>query len=409
MRSLKNKHKHKEKINEKKIKLIGFISFLLGFAQALLLYVESSYFKEAIGGDNVSPYYFGAYLLALVALLNMHKIIHALGKSTAFFLFFFLQICCIAFLIFFPPSYLGVALMMLYIIMSYLTTVVLDIILESYSEDRRSGRIRGFHLMIINLGFLLGPYLSTNILEEYSYFGLFFLSMVINMFIFVIGLIGLRGENYKFVDRLTVKDLVKKIFVNKDLMRIYWISFVLEFFYALMVVYTPLYLLSLGFAWDKIGIVFTFMLLPFVFFGYPAGLIADRKIGEKEMIVFALVLMSFSTASIFFISSGSLWIWGGILFATRVGAALVETLRDSYFYKKIDARDMDIISFFRTARSVAYILATAFSALLLFFFSVKMIFLFVALVVALALYPALTLVDNESETELECAPEKAGI
>lgn len=404
MKTLKNKHK--EKINEKKIKLISFISFLLGFAQALLVYVESSYFKESIGNDNVGVFYFGAYAVALWGLLNMHKVIHALGRSTAFFLFFFLQICAIALLIFSPPSYWGILLLMAYIVASYLTLVVLDIILESYSEDRKSGRIRGLHLMIINVGFLLGPYLSTHILENYSYYGLFLLSMLINMFIFVVGLVGLRESNNKFVDNLTVRDLMHKIFINKDLMRIYWISFVLEFFYALMIVYTPLYLLDLGLNWGQIGIIFTFMLLPFVLFGYPAGVLADKKLGEKEMLIFALVLMALSTASIFFIGSNSLVLWGTVLFVTRISAALIETLRDSYFYKKIDARDMDIISFFRTSRSVAYLTATAFSALMLIFFPVKGVFLFIALVVAGALYPAINLVDNKSEAELEYAPER---
>jgi MFS family permease len=391
--------KHKEKLNEKKIKLIGFISFLLGFAQALLVYVESSYFKLAIGSDNVGIFYFSAYVVALIGLLNMHKIIKKIGEATAFFLFFLLQIIFIAFLILVPPSMSGILLLMGYIVTSYLVIVVLDIILEAHSKDSKSGRIRGFHLMVINIGFLLGPFLSSRILENFDYTGLFLLALVINIGIFVVGLIGLRDGNTRFEGDLTVRDLVKKIFVNKHLMRIYWISFALEFFYALMVVYTPLYLLDLGFGWDKIGIVFTIMLLPFVMFGYPAGLIADKKIGEKEMIIFGLLLMSISTLSIFFIHSSSLWPWAAILFVTRMGATLVETLRDSYFYKRIDGSDMDLISFFRTSRSTAYMIATAFSAIILVFFPIKAIFIFIALAMLVAIYPAIKLEDNKSEAE----------
>ena len=401
--------KHKEQINEKKLKLITSISFLLGFAQALLMYIESSYFKISLGSENISVFYFAAYGVALIGLLNMHKIIKLFGKSTAFFLFFFLQICSIAFLTIVPPSSLGIAVLMVYIIASYLVLVLLDIIMESYSEDKKSGRIRGFHLTMTNLGFLLGPLLSTSLLENYNYSGLFIVAMVINMAIFVVGLIGLRGGNSKFGGNLTVRDLIKKIFVNKDLMRIYWISFVLEFFYALMVLYTPLYLLDRGLNWGQIGLIFTIMLIPFTLFGYPAGLIADKKIGEKEMIVGSLLLMVISTASIFFINGNSLWIWSSVLFATRIGAAMIETLRDSYFYKRIDGSDMDVISFFRTARSVGYLVSTAFSAVLLIFFSIKIIFLFIAGVILLALYPALTLVDSKSEREMAAALEGATI
>lgn len=393
--------KHKENLNEGKLKLITFISFLLGFSQSLLVYVESSYFELSLGSENVSVFYFISYVIALIGLLNMHKIIKLVGKSTAFFLCFLLQIGAMAVLTMVPPSVLGIILLMVNIITAYLMYVILDIIMESYSEDKKSGRIRGLHLMFISTGFMMGPILSTRILERYDYAGLFMLSMVISMVIFVIGLIGLRGGNNKFNGNITVRDLVKKIFVNKNLMRIYWVSFVLEFFYALMTVYTPLYLIDLGMTWSEIGMVFTIMLIPFVLINYPVGLIADKKLGEKEMIIFALFVMSFSTMSIFFIGSKSILIWGFVLFLTRVGAAMIETLRDSYFYKRIDGDDMDIISFFRTSRSAAYIAATAISAMLLIIFSVKMMFLILAFIILLALYPAFKLVDNKSEAELK--------
>lgn len=396
-----NVAKHNEEFNKKKIGIVDLLSLLIGFSQALLLYVESSYFKLSLGSENVSILYFVAYSVALVGLLNMHKIIKKIGKSTAFFLFFFAQIICITLLVIFPPSGIGILFLMLQIITSYLTSVILDIILESYSEDKKSGRIRGTHLTILNTGFLLGPLLSTSLLDWYDYSGLFLFVMIINVIIFIIGLIGLRDGNNKFEGDITTQDLFKKIFVNKDLMNIYWISFILEFFFALMVVYTPLYLLDKGIDWSQIGIIFTIMLIPFVLIGYPAGFLADKKIGEKEMIIASLILMAVFTANIFFIDSNSLWIWGAVMFMNRIGAALIEILRDSYFYKKIDGRDMDLISFFRTSRSVAYMAATALSAVILLFLPLKAIFLFVAGAILLALYPAFKLRDNLSEKEIE--------
>ncbi len=393
--------KHKEKINDGKLRFISFISFLLGFSGSLLVYIESSYFKLSLGNDDVSLFYFLAYVIILLGLLNMHKIIKWIGKSTSFFLFFFLQICAMAILIMVPPSIFGIFLLMVNIITAYLMFVILDIIMESYSEDKKSGRIRGLHMTFVNIGFIFGPFISVRILEMYDYSGLFLLSMLINMVIFIVGLIGLRGGNNKFNGDITVRDLVKKIFINKDLMRIYWVSFILEFFYAFMTVYIPLYLLELGISWTSIGIIFTIMLVPFVVVDYPVGVIADKKLGEKEMIIFALFVMSFSTIAVFFIESTSIVVWSLVLLTTRIGAAMIETLRDSYFYKKIDGDDMDVISFFRTSRSVAYISAMAVAALLLIVFSIKWMFLFLGLTILLALYPAFNLVDNKSEDEID--------
>ncbi|EKE15754.1 MAG: hypothetical protein ACD_11C00107G0007 [uncultured bacterium] len=392
--------KHSESINKGKIRIVDFLSFLIGFSQALLVYIESSYFKLSLGSENVSIFYFAAYAVALIGLLNMHRIIKKTGKSMAFFLLFFLQIIFIVFLTMIPPSSSGIFLLMAYIVTSYLTSVILDIILESYSEDKKSGRIRGAHLTILNAGFLIGPFLSTSILDKYDFSGLFFFAIIINAIIFVIGLVGLRDGNKKFDGNITLRDLFRKIFVNKDLMYIYWISFALELFFALMILYTPLYLIDRGFGWGQIGIIFTIMLVPFVIVGYPAGLLADKKIGEKEMIIGSLLMMAIFTGNIFFVESKSLWVWGAILFMTRIGAALIETLRDSYFYKRIDGGDMDVISFFRTSKSIAYIVSTGFSAIILVFLPLKAIFLFIAGAVALALYPAFKLRDSVGEKEI---------
>ena len=395
----KSESKHIENHDERKIKLINFISFLFGFAGALLLYVLSDYFREALGSDNVSVFYFIAYAISLLGMLNLHKLVNKFGRSTVFFVFFFLQICLISFLIFVQPSVLGIILLMLYIISTNLAWVALDIIIESYSEDKRSGRIRGLHLTIMNIGILLGPFFSTRLLSSFGFYGLFFAAMIMYMIIFVIALIGLRGINYKFEEKLTISDLAKKILVYRSVMKIYFIAFALDFFYALMVVYTPLYLLNRGFSWDKIGIIFTIMLVPFVLLQYFVGRLADKRFGEKEMLIGGLFIMGVSAGSLFFITSNAIWVWGGILFITRIGAAIIEILRDSYFYKKIDGQDVDIISFFRTASSVGYISAMTLSALLLIIFPIKYIFLLVALVVLSGLYPAIKLIDNKSEAE----------
>lgn len=396
----KKLQKHIEHADEKKLELINLISFLFGFSQALLMYVLSDYFRQALGSDNVGVFYFISYSIILICLLNLHKFINKFGKLTMFFLFFFIQICLVAFLIFVQPSLIGIVLLMMYIVAINLTLVTLDTVVESYSEDKKSGRIRGLHLTILNAGILLGPFLSTRLLSNFGFDGLFFVAMVINMVIFMIGLIKLRGSNYKFQQKLTVADLAKKILINRDVMKIYSIAFILEFFYALMIVYTPLYLLDKGLSWNQIGVIFTIMLLPFVVLQYFVGRLADKKFGEKEMLIGGLIIMGLSAGALFFVTSSAVWIWGCILFLTRVGAAIIEVLRDSYFYKKIDGRDVDIISFFRTAVSVGYISATAISALLLIVFPVRYIFLLIAVVVLLGLYPAFKLVDNKCEKEM---------
>lgn len=397
--------KHVEHSDKKKLKLLSWVSFLFGFAQALLLYVTSDYFSQTLGSKNVSAFYFIVYVIALIGLLNMHKIVKILGKSGSFFLFFILQIYLLFALFFLKYPLLGAILMMAYIIFNYFAWVILDVIIEDYSEDKKSGRIRGFHLMILSAGILIGPMLSTRLLSSLGFEGLFIATLVINCLIVVVALFGLRGVNGRFHSKLTVQDIGMKILTNKDVLNIYMISLALEAFYALMIVYSPLYLLNRGLSWDQIGIIFTIMLIPFVILEFPIGFLADEKFGEKEMIIIGLLIMGLASLSIFFINSNSVFVWSGILLLTRIGAAGVEILRDSYFYKKIDGRDVDLISFFRTTRAVAYLLATGISAMLLIVAPMKYIFLLISVVVLAGIYPALKLVDNEGEEELKAEGE----
>lgn len=400
--------KHDEKLDKKKIKFLGFISFFMGFSQAFFIYIMSSYFQLATGTENIGLFYFAAYSLSLIVTLHFHKLVRCWGKSTVFYMALAGKLIIITFLLNVEASFAGALLLMIYIIFSSLEWVSLDIILESFSTDRLSGRIRGRHWAVINAGFLVGPFLSTQILDQFGFHGIFFLQFLFNCFILLLIIWGMRNVNHKFNNNVKVRDLIRKVMARKDVLRIYYISFVLEFFFALMVIYTPIYLTDLGMNWKDIGVVFTIMLIPFVLVQYPMGALADKKWGEKEFIIISLVVMSISTLGVFFTSSVSVAIWSVILLGTRIGAAMLEVLRDSYFYKRIDGYDVDIINFYRTAMPASYIVSTLISGTLLWIFPgrVELVFLVISLAVFSGLVPAIMLVDNKGEKEIRLEAQK---
>ena len=72
---------------------------------------------------------------------------------------------------------------------------------------------------------------------------------------------------------------------NKDLKGALIASFMLECFYAVMVIYSPIYLASIGIPLVVyLSIILPFALLPFVILPYELGWLADVKIGEKELL-----------------------------------------------------------------------------------------------------------------------------
>lgn len=396
----KNQFGHIEEKNNKKLHVISITSFLLGFNASLLAYVTSSYFKAVLGTDNVGFVYLLAYLIILLLLLHLHKIIYVFGKSFVLHISIILKIIAISGLLFFPVSFTGIWFLILYTIAGTLSWTVLGSIVESFSTDKESGRIRGLHLSIVNVGFILGPILSAELLNKYSFDGIFLFSLVVYVIMFIFNLIFIRKTNHKFSKKINARQLIKKVWKRKNIMRIYYVSFALEFFYALMIIYSPLYLLEKGFSWEQIGVAFTIMLIPFVLVQYPAGIIADKKTGEKEFLLFSFFILGISTLMFYFSESRDVMVWAMILFVGRLGAALVEILRESYFFKRIDGNDVDIIDFFNTSRPVAYIAATIISSILLAFFPMPSVFVVTALVCFSAIYPTFKLADNKSEKEL---------
>ena len=390
--------RHKEKMNAKKIKVLALIYFLFGFSEAIFVYVMSPYLKEITGSDNVGIFYFFSYVLILAAILNFHKAIGQEGRMDVFYKLLIAKMVCVAVLLFSPSGALGIIFMILYIISNALAFVNLDMILEMYSKDSYSGRIRGSSLTALNIGFLIGPLVSTAFLSHGGFPSIFIALIILTFVIFLISVgyfkkdapLSARGK------RMSIWKIVKKTWQRKDIVKIFHISFALEFFYALVAVYYTLYLLEIGFSWGQIGIILTAALLPFVLFQYAAGHLADRKFGEKGMLIGAVLLLGTFTAIIWFLDSQNILVWCILMFLARVGAALIEILRDSYFYKRIDARDVDVIDIFRTSMPAAFISFSIVSAALLLFFPLKIVFVLTAVVVLSALYPAWRLENNRA-------------
>ena len=149
-----------------------------------------------------------------------------------------------------------------------------------------------------------------------------------------------------------------KVFIkNKSLSKIYFINLLLKFFFAWMVIYTPLYLHDyLGFDWKQLGLIFTIMLIPFVLLDYPLGRLSD-KIGEKKLLIAGFATTIIFTLMIPFVEMKEVWIWAIILFGTRTGAATLEVMAESYFFKEITDRNSDEISFFRNTYPLSFVIA----------------------------------------------------
>jgi len=386
-------------LNNRTIHLITFLGFIFGFSAALLTYVTSTYFKQVINSDNIAIFYVITFALTLVALFNLDRLIEGFGRARTLMSLLFIQVGILFYLQFIPISIGGALFLMLYILIFSVIAVVFDIVLEAYSKDGNTGRIRGIFLSVWNLGFLIGPLCSVYLLEHFGFGGIFFVVMVLYVVMFLTVFMALNDIKGHIKKRsLSTKQTVNLFHKNTALFKIYWISFTLRFFYVIMTIFIPLYLRDIGLAWEDIGIIFTIMLLPFVFVEYPAGYLADTKFGEKEMLFLGMFILIISVWVMFVIDSTSLVFWTSIFFISRIGAALIESMQDSYFYKQINDNDVALINFFRSTRAVGYIVASLLTGVALLLVSdIHIIFIVLIIILVIGLYPIITLRDTNPQ------------
>ncbi len=341
---------------QSKIKIIYLAGFLLSIPIAVTSYINSSFLESFFSEYQVSLLYIVASILTILGMLEMPRLLNRLGNKTTTFLFSILCLISLLILAFSTkPMYILSAFILFFASQNFLIAT-LDIFLEDFSKNKSVGKLRGLYLTVINLAWVISQAISGSIIDKSSFQGIYiFGSLFIFLFslIFIFFLHDFKDPKYT---KIPLFKTMKFFWRNKNILRVYASNFILKFFFVWMVIYTPIYLnQSLGFNWDKIGLIFTIMLMPFVLLTYPLGKLSDR-IGEKKMLIIGYVIASIFTLSIPFIKSTEFWIWALVLFATRVGAATIEIMTESYFFKRESEKDADAISFFRNTNPLSFII-----------------------------------------------------
>jgi len=273
-------------------------------------------------------------------------------------------------------------------ISSNLIWINMDVFVEGFSSDTKTGRIRTIYFTFINIGWILGPLLSSYLIKENDYAWPFVLAALILIPFCLIFIQHSRGLQDKIkYHKINIRRTLTNIWLNRNLRGVFSLSLLLNIFFNSAVVFIPIYLHhNLGIDWDKLGLIFAFMLLPFVIFEIPAGIIADKKLCEKEIFMIGFSILIISLLSFFWVKSTSVLIWALLLFFSRIGASLIEAMRESYFFKIVDVKDVEYIDFFRITTPLGYVLGSIIGMIVFKFYSLENLFLVVAIIMFSSFY-----------------------
>ncbi len=389
----------KEKKSKKKLALINSMTLMLGLQLGLVSFILSTFLGKQVSEKGVGWLFLLAYLISFYILIKVHFLIKKYGKSQTFFMFVavrWISLIGMGAFWFHPVSIVFAVFSLVGNAMLWST---LDVLLEEYSDNGTTGKTRGLFLVVLNTGFLVAPFISTSLIQNYKngFQLVFYLASFFALIPMLI--LAVFFSERKYIQQKKKRNKLffwKEVFNRKDILRIYLASFLLDLFYSVMVVYMPIYLLDVGLFWGEMGKIFTVMLIPFVLIQYPLGIIADKKTGEKEWLILALLLMALSTTCIGFIDVPQVGLWMMLLFLTRVGAAMVEVMRDTYFYKQVGPKEIEIMDFFRTTKSISYIFGMSFFSIILFFSNIESIFFVLGGIILLGTIPLFWLKDTDA-------------
>lgn len=394
----------------KRLRLYTYLgAIFMATYSSLPAYINSSFLSDFFAEEKVGWIYALGSIITIILMALAPQLIYRLGNRR-----FLLWLTSLSIISLIPLAGNGWGLPLnglsiiifftAYTTLGYLTRYGLDIYLENISDNKLTGMIRGLYLTGYNLAWLVSPFLATYLLSKGNYGYVYALAgLLLIPFLLItyfklqetkcLSCLNQKGSNLLKTLKTLWQNKTKRI---DDLRHILVIDFLLNFFYAVMVIYMPIYLHNhLQISWQEIGLIFSFMLLPFVILELPLGKISDKWLGEKEVLIGGLIIISLSTVVCAIINAPIWWLWAGLLFLTRVGAASIEIMKESYLFKKIQLDETGIVALSRINVPLAYLVGPIFASAILYFWAIPYLFLALGLVITIGLKFAWELEDTK--------------
>ena len=253
-----------------------------------------------------------------------------------------------------------------------------DLLLEAtVAGNNTVGRTRALFRTAWNIAMLAAPLLLGALLVDSDSYGRIFIvaaAMLAPIVIFFTANRLPQGPAPKFAH---MWGTFLHIVHNRDLAAVTFGNLLLYLFYVWMPLYTPVYLHDvLGIPWSSLGWIFAIMLIPYVVVEYPAGWIADRYLGDKELMLAGFLIAGGGLAALALLTPATpLLVILAILTGSRVGAALIEAMVEAHFFRRVSKRDINSVSVFRGVWPASYFIAPVAGSLLLVYGNYSVLFL----------------------------------
>jgi Major Facilitator Superfamily len=373
-------------------------SLLLMFHTFVVAYINSSFLEQFIQTSSIGLIYITTSALTTLIFLIISRVLHKAGNFKLTLWLLIINGLAVFSLAHAETLRVAVPLMALHLIIVPLIVFNLDVFMEEHigNDEGLTGTRRGLLLALMSAVGATSPFISSELIALGDSFSYAYLASALSL-LPIIGILLFYFKDFqdpKYTD-LKPLEAIRDFWQKPDIRAVFIVHFVLQIFFMAMVVFTPLYLVnSVGLSWAQFGIIMLFGQAAYVIFEYPIGIIADKYIGEQEMMGLGLMIMAVSTAWISFVTEPNVLMWILIMFITRIGASFVEVTTEVHFFKRTNSTDAQIISFFRVTRPLAYLVGAIISSIALLYLPFNLLFVVIAFLMIPAMFATLNIVDS---------------
>jgi MFS family permease len=267
-----------------------------------------------------------------------------------------------------PSALLAVMLVALACAIPPFIVYQLDLLLEACVIDEgTTGRVRTGFTSSGNIALVLAPVLVGILLNHTDHYGLVFMAAALSVVPFILLMMTRSLPQITPPSLKSIRTTGIALMSDKDERAIAFCNLLLQIYTRLAPLYVPLYLHTvLGIPWSSLGWVIAVSLVPLAILEYPAGWLADTKIGDRVLMATGFVIGGLSLCCLAFVTATTpLWTILVILLFTCVGSSFIESMTESHFFRRMSADDAEAVSIFRMMRPLGALTAPIIGTILL--------------------------------------------
>lgn len=383
----------------KEVRNISLLNFVAALHYFLTIYILAPYLAQFMGEKSVGLVFAAGALVSLIVFFAVPHILEHISLKWFALGIAILDMLILTGLALTPPVPLIIVLVILLLAIPVVLGYALDIFLEkAIPSEEKTGIARGIFITGTSTALVLSPIVLSVVLGDGNLYWKIFAIAGVSIALFaLVGFFKLGNT----VDALKKREMgflsiLSCLMHSRDVMLGAGAHFILQLFFTWVTIYIPLYLhTELGIPWSELGFAFFIMLIPFVLLEFPVGYLADKFIGERELMILGFIIMAGATISISFFDGGVLsLLLILVLVLTRVGAAIVEITTETYFFKHVSSGDVTTISLFRMLRPGSSLIAPLIGSLALIFVPLQWIFVVLGTLVLVGVPFAVALKDT---------------